>query len=207
METPKNIIEIPGLIQDKVIRKIIFADKGLTIVKPLSFDPKVFIHGGNISAFRFGIQDFYGYKFAFGRQYFIETKDFKNKIFRIKLNSYFGIRSKTYYKVWAELLHNLWDFYLINQLSYYTELYNIQQLFELAGVTFDVDGISWDKKNKLFWNEIAIENYQTYFMIHHIDNPEKHKCCVFSIHWNAVVLQSLLTDIVKVHKKVHKPSF
>jgi hypothetical protein len=80
-------------------------------------------------------------------------------------------------------------------------------MFELAGVTFDADGISWDKNNKLFWNEIAIKNYQTYFMIHHIDNPKKHKNCVFSIHWNAVVLQSLLTDIVKVHEKVHKPSF
>ncbi|MDB5134442.1 MAG: hypothetical protein JWP37_1045 [Mucilaginibacter sp.] len=207
MNSSSNIIEIPGLIQNRTSKKILFADEGLTIEKPLSFDPTLFIPGENISAFRFGVKDLYGYKFVFGRQYFIETKDFKNKIFRLKLNSYYGIRRKTYYRIWSELLQYLWDFYLVNQLSYYTELYNIQQIFELAGVTFHSDGISWDKNNKLLWNEIAVKSYQTYFMIHHIDNPKKYKCCVFSIDWNAVVLQSLLKDIVKEHKKTTKSSF
>jgi hypothetical protein len=204
MSSPSNIIEIPGLIQKRVRRKLMFADEGLTIERPLSFDPKVFIPGENISAFRFGVKDIYGYKFVFGRQYFIETRDFDNKLYRIKLNSYYGIKRKIYYKIWAELLQHLWDFYLVNQLSYYTELYNIQQIFELAGVTFHVDGISWDKKNKLLWSEIAVKSYQTYFMIHHIDNPKKYKCCIFSIDWNAVVLQSLLKDIVKEQKRVPK---
>jgi hypothetical protein len=183
-----------------------FADEGLTIEKPLSFDPNVFIPGASIAAFRFGVQDFYGYKFTFGRQYFVETKDFKNRIFRIKLNSYYGIKRETYYKVWAELLQRLWDFYLADQLSYYTELYNIQQIFELGGVTFHPDGISWDKNSKLLWNEIAVNSYQNYFMIYHINDPKQYKCCVFSIEWNAVILQSLLKDIVKEHNKVHKSS-
>lgn len=206
MAGPNNIVEIPGLIQKKISRKIMFNDDGLTIEKPLSFDPKVFIPSENISAFRFGIKDLYGYKFVFGRQYFIETRDFNNKIHKIRLNSYYGIKRKTYYKAWAELLQYLWDFYLVNQLSYYTELYNIQQMFELAGVAFHADGISWDKKNKLLWNEIAVKSYQTYFMIYDIDNPKKYKCCVFSIDWNAVVLQSLLKDIVKEQKRIPKSS-
>jgi hypothetical protein len=206
MTAPSNNIEIPGLIPKRVIKRMVFADAGLTIEKPLSFKAKVFIPVENISAFRFGVQDFYSCKFAFCRQYFIETKDFNNKIFRIKLNSYYGIKRKTYYKVWAELLHYLWDFYLVNQLSYYTELYNIQQLFDLAGITFYADGIGWDNNNKLLWNEIAVKSYQNYFMIHHIDTPKQYKCCVFSIEWNAVILQSLLKDIVKEHKRVHKSS-
>ena len=207
MTHPTNVIEIPGLIQNRVMKRIVFADAGLTVEKPLSFNNSQFIPGENISAFRFGVQDFCNYKFAFGRQYFIETKDFQNKIFRIKLNSYYGIHRKAYYKVWADLLHYLWDFYLVNQLNYYIELYHIQQLFDLAGVTFYPDGISWDKKNKLLWNEIAVKSYQNYFMIYHIDNPKHYKCSVFSIEWNAVILQSLLKDIIKEHNKVQKSSF
>jgi hypothetical protein len=206
MTDPNNIIEIPGLIQNKISRKIIFNNEGLTIEKTLGLDAKVFIPSENISAFRFGTKELYGYKLVFGRQYFIETRDFSNKTYKIKLNSYYGIKRKTYYKVWAELLQHLWDFYLASQLSYYTELYNIQQVFELAGVTFQPDGISWDRKNKLLWNEIAVKSYQSYFMIYDIDNPKKYKCCAFSIDWNAVVLQSLLKDIVKEQKRIPKSS-
>lgn len=206
MTGPNNTIEIPGLIQKRINRKIVFSDEGLTIEKPLSFDSKVFISGENIAAFRFGTKELYGYKFAFGRQYFIETRDFQNNTFKIKLNSYYGIKRRAYYKLWAELLQQLWDFYLVNQLSYYTELYNIQQMFELAGVTFEPEGISWDNKNSLRWSEIAVKSYQTYFMIYDVDNPKKYKCCVFSIDWNAVVLQSLLKDIVKEHKRIPKSS-
>lgn len=206
MNDPANIIEIPGLVQDKTMRRIVFADEGLTIERAMSLRQKVFIPSEDIAAFRFGSHDFYGYKFRFGRQYFVETRDFQNKIFRIKLNSYYGIRRKTYYKIWAELLQRLWDSYLVTQLSYYTELYNIRQMFDLAGVTFHDDGISWDGKNKLRWNEIAVKSYRTYFLIHHIEDPKRYKCCVFSIEWNAVVLQSLLKDIIKERKKVPKSS-
>ena len=57
-----------------------------------------------------------GIKFTFGRQYFIEIKNFNCEITRIKLNSFYGIKSKEYYKIWAGLLQELWDFYLITSL-------------------------------------------------------------------------------------------
>jgi hypothetical protein len=206
MNHPSNTIEIPGLIQNRVMKKMVFNDEGLTIEKLLSFDHNVFIPGENIAAFRFGVHDSYVYRFAFGRQYFIETRDFQNKVSRITLNSYFGTKRKTYYKIWAELLQQLWEYYIVNQLSYYKELFTIQQLFELAGVTFHPDGISWDKDNKLKWNEIAVKTSQSHFIIHHIDNPNQSKCIVFAIHWNAVVLQSLLKDVIKQPVKVRKSS-
>lgn len=202
MTRSQNIIEIPGLIQDRICDRLIFAEKGLTIERPLSFDHRVFIDGQDIAAFRFGMKELRGIKFVFGRQYFIEIKNFNCEITRIKLNSFYGIKSKEYYKIWAGLLQELWDFYLDNQLNYYTELYNIQQMFDLAGVTFHHDGISWDKNNKLPWDKIAIKSYRNYFMIHHEDKPMQYKCCVFSIDWNAVILQSLLKDIVKEQKRV-----
>jgi hypothetical protein len=204
MTQPQITVSIPGLLQERICDRLIFSGEGLTIEKPLSFPHKVFLDHKNIAAFRFGVKELRGIKFVFGRQYFIEIKDFNCQISRIKLNSFYGIKGKEYYRIWADLLQNLWDFFLDNQLNYYTELYNIQQLFELAGVTFHADGISWNKHNKLAWNQIAIKSYRNYFMVHHIDDPKQYKCCIFSLDWNAVVLQSLLKDIVREHQRVRR---
>lgn len=206
MTYPLNTIEIPALISNRVKKKVVFSDEGVSIENPLSFENDVFIPCENICAFRFGIEGMHIWKLTFCRQYFIEIKDYQNKIYRIKLNSYYGINRRTFFKVWAELLEYFWNFYLENQLNFYTELFNIQQTFELSGVTFHADGISWDNKNKLKWKDIAVSSYQTHFNIHHVDNPKQSKCCVFSIHWNAVVLQSLLNDIIKQPIKARKSS-
>jgi hypothetical protein len=202
MTRSQNIIEIPGLIQARTCKNVIFTQEGLTIEKPFSVSPRIFIDHRDVAAFRFWIKELRFFKFSLGREYYIEVKDFHCKINRIKLYSVYRAKHKEYYRIWADLLQNLWDFYFDNQLNYYTELYNIQQYFELAGVSFHVDGISWNKDNKLPWNKIEIKSYQNYFLIHHTDNPQQYKCCVFSIDWNAVILQSLLKDIVKEYKKV-----
>ncbi|WP_426671755.1 hypothetical protein ACPPVU_11010 [Mucilaginibacter sp. McL0603] len=202
-----NVIEIPALIPKKINRKIVFADSGISIEKPFSIDSKIFIPCENISAFRFGIEGMHFLKMTFCRQYFLEIKDDQNKIFRIKLNSYYGLKREMFFKIWADLLDQFWNNYMLNQLSFYTELFNIQQTFELSGVTFYPDGISWDDDVMLKWSEIAVSSYQTHFVIHHIDDISQSKCCVFSIHWNAVVLQSLLKEIIKQPIKARKSSW
>jgi hypothetical protein len=192
------------MIQARTCKSVIFSGDGLTVEQPFKVNSKVFLKSGDIAGFRFGIKELRLFRFCLGREYYVEIKDFKCSITRIKLYSVYGSRRKEYYKIWADLLQNLWDFYFDSQLSYYTELYNIQQCFELAGVTFHADGISWDKANKLPWDKIDIKSYQNYFLIHDADNPRLYKCCVFSIDWNGVVLQSLLKDIIREHKKVHR---
>jgi hypothetical protein len=195
-----NIIEIPSLFQNKTFKKLTFTNEGIKIEKPLSFEPPVFIPSENINAFRYGVVWIRGYKVIFGRHYVIETKDFQNNVFKIKLKSYYGIRCKVYFELWSEIWGQLWKHYFSNMLNYYTDLYNIQQIFELAGVKFLTDGISWDKKNKLLWKDIALKNYKTYFMVHHAENLNEHKSCNFANDWNAFILQSLLKNIIEEHK-------
>ncbi|MBS1529416.1 MAG: hypothetical protein JSU01_03835 [Bacteroidetes bacterium] len=204
MTYPQSIVEIPGMIQARTCKSVIFAGDGLTIEQPFKVNSKIFVPNGDIAAFRFGIKELRLFKFVLGREYYIEIKDFKCAISRIKLYSLYGARRKEYYKIWADLLQNLWDFYFDSQLSYYTELYNIQQCFELAGVTFLTDGISWNKMDRISWDKIGIKSYQNYFLIHHADDPRQYKCCIFSIDWNGVILQSLLKDIIREHQKVHR---
>ena len=206
MAHPLNIIEIPALISNKVVRKIVFAESGLSIEKPLSIDGDLFIPCEDIAGFRFGIKDMHIFDMTFCRRYFIEVKDYQNKIYRLKLNSYYGFKREAYYKVWAESLDYFWDFYMESQLSFYMELFNMRQTIELSGVTFNSDGISWDD-NSLSWNEIAVSSYQTHFVIHHVEDLALSKCCVFSIHWNAVVLQTLLKEIIKQPIRARKSSW
>jgi hypothetical protein len=195
-----NIVEIPSLFQNKITKRFTFTHDGINIEKLLSFEPPVFIPSENINAFRFRVVLIRGYRFVIGRQFVIETKDFDDNVFQKKLKTFYGIKRKTYYQLWIDIFDQLWDNYFNNMLNYYIDLYNVQQVFELAGVQFLTEGISWDKKNKLLWKEIALSNYRTYFMIHHVDNPLQHKSCSFSMDWNAFVLQCLLKNIVQQHK-------
>ena len=204
MHHPERVIEIKELLRDKTRNRVVFSDDGLTIEKKYGFGKSTFIASADIAAFRFGVRELKGFKYSFGRQYFIELKDFKYNLYRIKFNSLYGIKNKAYYRVWADLLQDIWDYYLSNQLNYYSEMFNIQQVFDLAGVNIYPDGISWNKQQKISWDKVELKSYQSYFMIHHSDDPDQFKCCIFSIDWNAVVLQSLLKDIIREHAKVKR---
>jgi len=192
-----TVVEIPAFFTNKIAKTVTFNGNGITVE---TAGPTVFISSENISAFRFRTVWTRGYKFVFGRQYVIETKDFNNKIFQIKLSSIYGIRRKAYHEAWSSIFKQLWAHYFSNMLNYYVDLYDVGQEFELAGVKFLTDGISWDKKNKLLWKEISLKNYRSYFMIHHVDNLLQRKSCSFANDWNAYLLQCLLKTIVNQHK-------
>ena len=202
MNHPPRVIEIKELLRDKTRNKVVFSDEGLTIEKKYGFGRNEFIASSEIAAFRFGVRELKGFKYSFGRQYFIELKDFNCKLCRIKFNSLYGIKNKEYYRVWADLLQDIWDYYLANQLSYYLEMFNIQQVFVLAGVKFQPEGISWNKQQVIPWDKVELKSYQSYFMLHHADDPDQFKCCIFSIDWNAVVLQSLLKAVIKEQARI-----
>lgn len=192
----ENIVLIPGLLQDKIYKKLIFTKEGLTIEKPMSFAPVDFISAADINSIRYGINWLRGYCFVIGRQYIIQVQDVNNHVTSIKLNSYYGIRSKAYGKLWSDIFQQLWKNYFADIFGYYQNMYNQKQEFELAGVKFHPFGISWDNSS-LFWDEIALSNYQTYFMIHHRNDPQKTKGCNFLRDWNAIILQHLLKYVIK----------
>ena len=197
------IVEIPSFFRNKAVKRLIFNKQGLKIEKLNSFDPAVFIAAENIVAFRFGAPAVRGYAFAIGRRYFIEVKDSGDNIHKIQFKSYYGVRRETYTKVWSEIITQLWNYYFSEICSKKFQLYKKLQVFDFAGVSFLFDGIRWDTKNKLLWNEIALSNYKTYFTVHHVQNSKQHKSFNFDNHWNAVVLQYLLKKITGENKEAH----
>jgi len=194
-----NVVNIPSFFGNKVAKKLTFTDQGIKIE---TTGPTIIIPAENINAFRYRVGFIYGYWLTFGRQYVIETKDFQNKVFQIKLTSIYGIKRKAYYEAWSKIYQLLWKYYFTSTLNYYAELYKINQVFEIAGVNFDTDGISWDKKNKLQWNEIAISNYRTYFMIYNANNIKQTKSCSFANDWNASILQQIIKAVVNQQKEI-----
>jgi len=196
-----SIIEIPSLFQNKTAKRLNFSHEGIKIEMPLSFDPEIFLDSADIIAFRYGVTWMRGYRFVIGRQYWIETKSRQHGVTKIKLKSIYGIKREVYGKIWSEIINQLWTYYFAPVLAEQIESYNKLEVFEFAGIKFLYEGISWDTKNKLLWDEIALSNYKTYFMVHHVQNPKQHKSFTFAIDWNALVLQYLLKHVVKACKQ------
>src|ERR1700760_295243 len=99
MTHSQNIIDIPGMIQARTCKSVIFRGDGLTIEQPFKVNSKVFVKNGDIAAFRFGIKELRIFNLCLGREYYVEIKDFKCSINRIKLYSLYGARRKEYYKI------------------------------------------------------------------------------------------------------------
>ena len=196
MTDASTIVEIPRLIQNRVYKQVIFTKDGLTIKKLQGFVPDIFLAAENITGFRYGVNWLRGYAFTIGRQYIIQVMDAEKNVISIKLNSFYKIRSAAYLKAWSNIINQLWYNYFVNNLNFYYDLYSIKQDFELSGVVFRPSGIEWDNIS-LPWNEIALSNYVTYFMIHHKTDLKKTKSRNFKNDWNALVLQELLKRIVK----------
>jgi hypothetical protein len=193
----EKIIEIPALLNNKISKKLVFDTGGLTIKKTRSFVAIEVISAQNMTAFRYGVTWTRGYRFIFGRQYFIEIQNDKQKVTRIKLASFYSIRKNLYGQLWNDIIQQLWQSYFVNTYNYYYDLYKIHQTFELCGIRFHFDGIGWDMQNILMWDEIAISSYYNYFMIYNNQNKKQCKSRSFANDWNAVILQILLQEIVK----------
>jgi hypothetical protein len=161
-----------------------------------------FIPAQNIAAIRLGVKWIRGLWFVFGRQFIIEIKHPDNHITKLNLNSYYGLRVQTYEEAWTDTISHLYSFYFSGQLNMYLELINIKQPFELLGVTFHSDGISWGKNGTLPWNQIATSNYRSYFVVHHKQNVRLNKSFNFLNDWNAYILQAMLKHVVEEQIKM-----
>jgi len=204
MSIETDIVEIPGLLRNKIYKILTFTADGLKVEKPLSFDPIVFIPADTIASFRYGVKWIRGYKFIFGRQYIIEVQDKTGEIFSVKLTSLYQIRRKAYSKIWSDIFNQLFIYYFKSLLENYYSLYKSKQRFDISSVEFHPFGIRFNDQG-LFWNEIALSNYKTYFMIHDRENIKKLHRISFMNDWNAFLLQRLLKKIIEEQNSFRNP--
>jgi len=175
---------------------------GLIIEKPFSFDEPVFIAAEDITAFRLGMRWIRGLYFIIGRQFIVELKHQNGSKTKIKLISLYAIRDQKYNELWLEIVEQLYHNYFSSQLQLYVELYEMKQSFNLSGLTFLGDGIIWSKNKQLNYDQLALSNYRTYFVIHNTMNPRQNISFRFLNDWNAYLIQSLLKYIVEDRKKI-----
>jgi len=202
MEEQNQILEIPGLFSNKIRRRIIFETEGITIEKPFSFDSSTFVAAENIAAIRLGVRWIRGLWWVVGRQYIIELKLNNGNITKLNLNSYYNLRVQAYEEAWTDTINHLYTFYFSEQLNMYLELLHMRQPFEILGVTFHNEGISWGKNGIVPWRQIALSNYRTYFVVHHKQNIRLNKSFNFLNDWNAYILQAIMKYVIEEHKKL-----
>lgn len=202
MNPQNHIIEIPGLFTNKISRRLIFAVEGVTIERSLGFDAYKFIPAENLVAIRMGVKWLHGFTFTVGRQYIIELKLQDDSVVKIKLNSIYNLRAQNYDEAWTDMVKHFYNFYFASQLDLYIELFQLKQRFNIAGVDFCSDGISWDKKNILGWNEISLSNYMSYFVVHHRQNVRLNMSFNFLNVWNAHILQAMIKYAVEDHQRM-----
>jgi len=202
MNEQKHIVDIPELFSNRICKRLIFKIDGLIIEKPFSFDDPVFIAAEDITAFRLGMRWIRGLYFIIGRQFIVELKLQDDSKTKIKLFSLYSIRDQRYNEIWLEIVEQLYHHYFSSQLQLYVELYEMGQSFNLSGLTFVDDGIIWNKNKKLNYNQVALSNYRTYFVIHNTNDPRQNISFKFLNDWNAYLIQSLLKYIVEDRKKI-----
>ncbi|WP_448699438.1 hypothetical protein ACFGVR_20760 [Mucilaginibacter sp. AW1-3] len=197
-----QILEVPGLFSNKISKRLIFETEGLTIEKPFSFDSSLFIPAENLSAIRLGEKRMRWFSFLSGKHFIIDLLHPDDSSTRIKLSSYYGMRLQTYEEAWTDTINHLYTFYFSSQLDLYLELLHMRQSFEILGVTFHEDGISWGNNGILPWRQIALSNYRSYFVVHHKQNVRLNKSFNFLHDWNAYILQAIMKYVIEEHKKM-----
>jgi len=189
-----------------LIRSTLFDRERLLTVNPdyLAFDNKDLVSAEpstiereNIESFRFGVDWIRGLYFIIGRTYRIEVRDHEGNTIKIRLRSIYGIRKKKlgtkYNKIYGAL-HNAY----FNDLGlHYVRLVNDRLPFMLAGVTLTPEGIVDPKIGALSWNSIGLKAYSTYFAIYDKSEPSNYHAFDYGVDWNAILLYSILTFILK----------
>jgi len=191
-----NVIEIPEFFTDKIKTRYIIDADGITVQNGYSGETSLFIAAESINAFRHGVKFARGYAFYIGRKYWIEIKYNENEILRISLDSFYKIRRKVYEEAWRNIFNLICRNYASDILNKYIDLFNEKKEFELAGFSFETDGLRLNRDTKLRWNEISMSKYKTYFMIYQTSNSKIHRSCTFAIDWNAYIAQDLFKRII-----------
>jgi len=202
MKTQNQILEIPGLFTNKISKRLIFEVAGLTIEKPFSFDSAIYIPADKLSAIRLGKKSPGGMGFFLGKHFIIDLKHPDDSFTQIKFSCYCGLRMQAYEEAWTDAINHLYSFYFSSQLNMYIELFHLKQSFEILGVTFHDDGISWGNNAIVPWKHVTLSNYTSNFVIHHRNSPRLNIGFNFSYHWNAYLLQGLLKYVVEEHYKM-----
>ncbi|MBW4889493.1 hypothetical protein KXQ82_07195 [Mucilaginibacter sp. HMF5004] len=202
MSTQNHIVEIPSLFSNQISRRLVFDTEGMTIEKPFGFDAIAYIAAEDFASVRMGIKRPRLLRFINGKQYVIEIKLYDESIIKIKLNSICNLRVQNYEDAWADMIRHLYTCYFSSQLNLYMELFHLKQSFTIGGVDFYYNGICWDKQNIIQWNEVALSNYQSYFVVHHRQDVSLNRIFNFLNVWNAHILQAMIKYAVEDHQRM-----
>ncbi len=200
----KQSLLIPSLWSKKIVQSLHFTDDGLFIEKAAA-DVPLFIKWHDMIGLKIKSTAIKGLYVNVGYQFSLQLKTDDNKVYTIEMNSIYGIRRRLYEQLWMDTFRLLFDFHFTHLLGYYRELHTMRQIFTLDGITIYNEGISWDSRQILPWDELEITTYARYFVIRNRFGIQYRKFLYFGSDWNACLLLDLLRELISAHNgSMHK---
>lgn len=155
-----------------------------------------------IVSFRYGVKWIKGYSFYIGRIYCIDIKSATDKVIKIKLKSLYGVNKKLLNDKYSRIVHGLFDLYFKDISIAYLENFNEGHSFRILDTTFTPEGLSWEKSQSVIpWDDVDLKAFSTYFSLFSKSNPSNYKAYEYLTDWNAGMLYSISTHILRVNEK------
>jgi len=158
----------------------------------------------SIKDFRFGIKWIRGFEFTIGREYQIFIRNQDNRVLKINFKSLYGHRRKEYHKLYAQIIDSLWNFYFLTITDNLIDKFNKGEKFSIANVLFSENNLTIivsrafkEEKKEISWNKVGKRDYQTYFAIFSLDDPNNiNRGYSYLDDWNTAVLKILVLKIL-----------
>lgn len=168
---------------------------------------KVFA-SNEISAFRWGVKWLKGLEFPIGREYQLFIRNNSNEEISIRFRTYYRFGRKRLDKLFNDILQSAWKFIFLPMVKNYLDRFAAGEEFELCGVRFIDSGIYIkamrfvDEETKFIpWDKVGTHLYRSYVALYSLSNPtDINRGYYFHTDWNASILNSVVTSILK-HKK------
>ena len=130
--------------------------------------------------------------------YLIEIKNEKGKLIKIRFYSAFAINKQLLNEKYLKIINALFDYYYADLVRNYLRLFKNSLEFDLQGIIFIKEGVYLRKNSDLIeWSNLRTKNYWSYFTLFHKANPNNYKAYQYLEDWNAIVLYSVVSQILK----------
>ncbi|MBL0742769.1 hypothetical protein [Chryseolinea lacunae] len=152
----------------------------------------------DITGFKHRVDTIVWYRFPVGRRFIISLRGRNNTTITISFASYFGLQKQSF-QWYTDIVETLWEYYIQPQVDHLAEIFHQQHTLTLGSLHLDANGLHIPPAPALRWDDLGLREYETYFALYKISNPQEHLRVGFD-DWDAEVMLSLVRHILD-HRK------
>jgi hypothetical protein len=150
----------------------------------------------DITGIRYGIHFIKGYRLMIGREYQIFIRYKSNKELKIFFKLFYGRKLNEKHSLYSNIINELWNNFIADIVKDYLGKFKRNENIVISEVEVLKDRIRFDKKEILL-KDLDLKKYHHHFMIFSKEDNYKNKMLYYLKDKDAVILLSVLTNIIK----------